>query len=173
MTPTKYHEPVTGTEQEQRLHQAFNDMLIRHDANHVICFMCGRHFKNPVPSQYPSSCMICYASYHDGESGRYCMPDVLFHAAGKMGVVFVNGSVHDKARVRKKDKRQIMALRLFGYVVHVIKNDAIDNATVSTLRAIVQGFYAATDNAMLYKHMYAGEQELVGFDEPGRPPSLQ
>jgi hypothetical protein len=93
----------------------------------------------------------------------YCMPDLLVLNGDKAAVVFVNGSIHDKAKVRKKDLRQIETLAIFGYRVFVIMNDLIDNCQTAWLRALAYTTWHATADEQLYRQMHEGEKELVGF----------
>jgi hypothetical protein len=149
------------TEQEARLAEAFTDMGIPCETNAIVCFLCGQHFRNLSPGEYPHSCTSCHASYN--APMQYCMPDLLLPSRPVKAIVFVNGSVHDKARVRKKDKAQIAVLRGLGYEVFVATNYMIDRAEQTNLRLYALGIQTAINNPALYVAAYNGEREIVGF----------
>jgi hypothetical protein len=105
--------------------------------------------------------MLCPANFD--KPGMYCMPDLMLFNGGTLACVFVNGLVHDKDRVRRKDIRIKSTLQTFGYVVFIVKNETIDNSPVSALRGLAYAIWQASANEGLYHLMHRGEKELPGF----------
>ena len=155
------------TEQEMRVADAFNHLNLPLAIEQVYCFRCRRYFRNPIKGQYPDLCQHCGFEYN--APGQYCLPDIMiFWRRYKnpeddgVGVVFVNGGVHEKNDKHiKKDRNQIRELRAAGIKVFILKNSEIDNMTQTTLRAVCHSFWISLSQtgSALYERMMEGEKE--------------
>lgn len=145
------------TEQEFRIESLFGKLHLNIQINHVYCFACHNHYQNPLPDAYPNACRICFIWYN--EKGQYCLPDFIISNGERKGVLYVNGSIHEKEKQRKKDRYQVSELRLAGIKVFVINNSEIDNMTDATLTAYLKSVYRAVADDGLYEAMYKAEKE--------------
>jgi len=84
---------LLDTEQERRLDEALNYLKIPHETGEVLCFRCGKHWKNFHEGK-PKSCMKCGGEYY--EAGQWCQPDNIIKNGDKEAVVFVDGGIHGK-----------------------------------------------------------------------------
>lgn len=132
----------------------------------IVCFICGKHGRNPTPNEYPDHCPVCRFRFY--APTQHCMPDIVVENHGKLGVVFVQQkwgakAPHSKNRVKTKDTNQIAELKKNGYVVFVVHNELIDNAEVTWMRALATSIWVAVSDSILYDRLHFGEKELVGL----------
>lgn len=128
----------------------------------IICFQCKKYFANPEPDSYPNHCCLCRIKYN--EKGMYCMPDLLLIDAendNKKSVVFVNGKVHEKTKVKKKDKFQIEKLREMKIRHFIVNNEEIANLRNTNLRLLVSGIFQANKDLTMYESAFKNEKEII------------
>lgn len=149
------------SEQEIRIQKLLTELEIPHRTNQVYCFACRNLYSNPRGYQYPTECPIC--GVHFDEYGMYCLPANVLLNGDSRGVLYVNGQVHEKAKVLRRDKLQVRKFRAEGWPVFVLKNEEIDNMTNATLKATLYAFWRAVAHPDLYERLYRGEKEYLAL----------
>jgi len=123
-------------------------------------------FRNPTSDQFPNHCNICNTVYED--PGQYCLPDVVFMVGLtrdtlRKGVIFVNGSIHFKRNIAKKDYYQIECLKAQKYRIFVIMNSEIDPMRDMNLKALMKTYVLATTDDELYNLLIRDEKEICNL----------
>lgn len=107
---------VTATVYEIYVQRLLKFLDIPFLTNHVLCFECGAHFFHPSDKQ-----PVCPIGLHEMPKGSFCRPDIIIqdkrapmpiqsntanYIPYRFSVLRIDGGVHDKARVIKRDKAQ-------------------------------------------------------------------
>jgi len=95
------------------------------------------------------------------ERGDFCLPDFVLRYDKQFGIVYINGSAHDKRDKKRKDKYQIKEFLRNNIYVFVIENDELVKMTDSATKrwemipwrnmAIAQFVWDCMKDPKLYK----------------------
>lgn len=101
--------------------------------NHVLCFDCGAHFYHPSSAK-----PTCAVGLHDMTTGSFCRPDVIIEdkrapmpvqthteefVAPRFSILRIDGEIHEKKRVIKRDRAQERDLNRLNIPFFVSDND--------------------------------------------------
>lgn len=146
--------PRKGITDEQRRFAALAKKVgVCHD-DYIICRACNAMFQNPMPTQYPQSCLKCRVKF--SAEVKPMMPDLVIDKNGMKGIVFVQQKYgkkapHSKAKGVAKDEDQIAYCRSLGYKVYVVWNESINNSPNMNLIYMILGMYKTLDDDVLYR----------------------
>jgi hypothetical protein len=109
------------TPSEEYLEEAFRFLEIPYEIFQVFCFRCCSHFSWSI-----SDCPKCFIGKHQLGKGEFARPDFIIRNGNQLGIVFVNGSIHQKKRIHKRDLAQIKEYMRNKIKVFVVENDELD-----------------------------------------------
>lgn len=107
---------VTSTIYEVYVQRLLKYLDIPFLTNHVLCFECGAHFYHPSDKQ-----PTCAIGLHQMPKGSFCRPDIIIedkrapmplqsrtsdYIPCRFSVLRIDGEVHEKRRVIKRDRAQ-------------------------------------------------------------------
>ena len=127
-------EPI-HTIYEMYIWQLLKFLEIPFEIDRILCFECGgaRFYWNS--DQLPE---MCLNGYHRMEKGSFCIPDIIIidqrapmpiqthsigYEASKMSILRVDGEVHNKRRVKCRDRGQEKELKRLKIPYFVTENE--------------------------------------------------
>lgn len=126
--------------------------------NQTYCFTCGKYFTWDNFT-CPTNCLRCG---HLFEKGDFCRPDFILEWPKKkrVGVVMVNGGIHDRNRVRKRDKAIIRDLLDRKVRVFVVLNEEIDKVVKEKSVELVADIWSCMKSDSMYaKYIKGGDYQ--------------
>lgn len=148
------------TDYEDYIEKCFLEMGLPCKRRQVFCFLCLSMWTNNT-NQFPSRCDHCGNDYP--ESRMYCMPDIVVEDPGRHGkaVIFINGDVHKKESIKRKDQFQINVLKKNNWKVFTLWNEEIDLLRHANRCFWVLGIWGATRDLTMYNRAFLNEKELL------------
>jgi hypothetical protein len=154
------------------MERAFNKLNIPYLVNHIFCFACNRYYKwghRMNPDRCP------YGEHPWTELGQFARPDFLLLGKERLGVVRVDGAIHDNKKHIISDAHQVKRFYEARIPVFIVRNEHLDGFEVAKHRkrksvyqaitpeyvhlAIAQFFWDALNDAKLYS-VYQNDKDV-------------
>jgi len=147
------------TKHEDYLEQCFITLGLSCKRRQVFCFICTNMWTNNT-NEYPNSCANCGTTYY--EKNMFMMPDIVIEDPERhgKGVIFIQGSHHDKEKVKIKDKFQIDCLKENNWRTFVVYNEELDYLRHANRCFLALGIYRAMRDKTMYDRAFKDEREL-------------
>jgi hypothetical protein len=139
-------DQLIRTNAELELEETLKRLNIDYELYMIYHFPCGKRF-SWISFGLPDYCLQCkQALDYD-----FCRPDYIIKSGGKTGVIRVDGSIHEKARIMKRDKFITKELIKNKVRVFILKNEEILRATEIQMLGVVNFIKDCMTSDQLYK----------------------
>ena len=110
------------TDYEVLFQKGLDQLQVKYQINKIYCFKCQKVF-NWTRSAMPEKCGI--GRHQWTEPGQFARPDFLIYSNDDepVGVVRIDGPVHDRVRQKAKDKFQVKSFLDSGIKVFIVRNE--------------------------------------------------
>lgn len=155
---------------ENRVADAFRHWGYKYLQGHCFCFLCGHHFYNPNHLQHRPAHQCAYCGVEYSEKGQCALPDGIIDNGGNIAVIFVNGSIHGKNHIERKDRQQFEEYGRLAIKVIVMNADEIGSMTETSLRHICRSYWTSITSESVFNKAREGEKEypMLRANRPGR-----
>jgi hypothetical protein len=119
------------TGQEYMMERAFDKLHIPYLVNQIFCFACNKYYKwsnRMNPDRCP------YGEHPWTELGMFSRPDFLLLGDKNLGVVRVDGAIHDNKKHIVSDRFQVRKFHDAGVRVFIVRNEHLDGFEVNKQR---------------------------------------
>ena len=129
------------------MERAFDKLHIPYLIDQIFCFACGKYYKwsNRMNPEW------CPLGQHKWtELGQFARPDFILKGDKDLGIVRVDGAIHDNKKHIISDAWQVRRFHDAGVKVFIVRNEHIDGFEISKLRKRKTSFPAKVPD---YIHM--------------------